>query len=677
MNKMADSIRAATVSDTIHRLEEHLTCAICLDQYRGPKTLPCHHNFCQECLEQSISQTPLCPTCRRPVLLPSGGVASLPPAFLINNFLELHSQLKGTAGEGCSQHKRPLEAFCKCCKSLVCLVCTATIHKSHDFELTEGIQERLMIAVGEVRKEISSAQDALAMLGTREKEILDQELAVKHQIFFLAHMEHAEQYVKDLLDELAMRVKQKQVIIALQSKDAQDKIKRMQDCLYFVQTASVNSSLEKLFAQKDDILQRITLSLSDVRVAELRPAEDADVVFVEEVKVMNTGRKMLGKLKCSQLHHKCRVLGLKSTMMLAESACELVVRENSEAFIPIPMTLVSCRLVANCGPQPTADCTVKQVGPGRFKISYEPRAYGPHQLRILVGIVDVPGSPFTSLVPPPAPLERGQQLCVLSQTVSLPGSVTVSSKTGHVVIAEWGLDCITVLDSKGRRKQSFGSFGSKPGKFNCPWGVALAQDNQIVVSDQWNDRIQVFNMEGKLISSVGSGGKGPLHFLGPMGIVVLPSSDIFVAESRNNRIQVLAKNLSFSHIFVTHLEPPLNPCALAGDRQGMLYIADSNHHRVCKYSQTGELLATFGKKGSKPGQLKHPAGIAIDSKDHIYISEKGNHRVSVFTSSGQFLHCFGRYGEKEGELNQPLGIAVDNGDNVYVCDSGNNRLLVF
>ena len=33
------------------KLEEQLTCPVCLEHYTNPKTLPCLHSFCQHCLE--------------------------------------------------------------------------------------------------------------------------------------------------------------------------------------------------------------------------------------------------------------------------------------------------------------------------------------------------------------------------------------------------------------------------------------------------------------------------------------------------------------------------------------------------------------------------------------------------------------------------------------------------
>ena len=51
------------------KVEEHLTCAICLEQFKDPKVLPCLHSFCHECIiklehtENSIT----CPECRMKV----------------------------------------------------------------------------------------------------------------------------------------------------------------------------------------------------------------------------------------------------------------------------------------------------------------------------------------------------------------------------------------------------------------------------------------------------------------------------------------------------------------------------------------------------------------------------------------------------------------------------------
>src|SRR5512134_1896153 len=51
--------------------------------------------------------------------------------------------------------------------------------------------------------------------------------------------------------------------------------------------------------------------------------------------------------------------------------------------------------------------------------------------------------------------------------------------------------------------------------------------------------------------------------------------------------------------------------AAAGD---LLYIADTDAHRIVVMDRNGKLVRTWGQKGSKQGQLREPGGIAADEK---------------------------------------------------------------
>ena len=39
-------VQMASVSQVVDKLSEHLTCQICLEVYKQPKSLPCQHTFC-------------------------------------------------------------------------------------------------------------------------------------------------------------------------------------------------------------------------------------------------------------------------------------------------------------------------------------------------------------------------------------------------------------------------------------------------------------------------------------------------------------------------------------------------------------------------------------------------------------------------------------------------------
>ena len=46
---MAEKNTAST--EALKKLEEQLTCPICLEQFTNPKSFPCFHSFCLHCLE--------------------------------------------------------------------------------------------------------------------------------------------------------------------------------------------------------------------------------------------------------------------------------------------------------------------------------------------------------------------------------------------------------------------------------------------------------------------------------------------------------------------------------------------------------------------------------------------------------------------------------------------------
>ena len=53
---------AEECSAALKELDEQLKCSVCLEQYTHPKTLPCLHSYCLECIERlpqepQVSQT--------------------------------------------------------------------------------------------------------------------------------------------------------------------------------------------------------------------------------------------------------------------------------------------------------------------------------------------------------------------------------------------------------------------------------------------------------------------------------------------------------------------------------------------------------------------------------------------------------------------------------------------
>jgi streptogramin lyase len=120
------------------------------------------------------------------------------------------------------------------------------------------------------------------------------------------------------------------------------------------------------------------------------------------------------------------------------------------------------------------------------------------------------------------------------------------------------------------------------------------------------------------------------------------------------------------------------------DKQGFLWVTDSTHHVVHKFSPEGRVLMTLGKKGvagdnTSRGQFNQPNHVAIAPNGDIYVSDGyQNSRVVHFSSNGQFVRIIGGVkGSQPGQLQLPHGVALDSRGRILINDSDNKRVSVF
>ncbi len=179
----------------------------------------------------------------------------------------------------------------------------------------------------------------------------------------------------------------------------------------------------------------------------------------------------------------------------------------------------------------------------------------------------------------------------------------------------------------------------------------------------------------------GSRGSGNGQLDNPCAIAVDGSGNVYVADTGNNRVQ----KFSSTGEYLTQWGTPGsgdgqfdNPCGIAVDASGNVYVGDTYNNRVQKFSSTGEYLTKFQAigQGGLPG-LTYPWGVAIDASGNVYVADSMNFRVVKFSSSGLQQGGMGTEGYGDGQLIYPRGIAVDASGNVYVCDSENHRVEKF
>ena len=109
-------------------------------------------------------------------------------------------------------------------------------------------------------------------------------------------------------------------------------------------------------------------------------------------------------------------------------------------------------------------------------------------------------------------------------------------------------------------------------------------------------------------------------------------------------------------------------------------IAVADHLFSCVHvlNTDGDLLLTYGSRGSGQGQLSVPRGVAFLNETDLVIADCSNHRICIVnTTTGTLVKTFGNLGNGNGELCNPYGVHVDDDCNIIVSDTCNNRVQVF
>ena len=676
-------------------LYDQLTCSVCLQRYKDPRTLPCHHSFCRVCLErvpvleqdeaehesgdeQHEAATPeqqataieiKCPCCRKSVFLPPGGVSELPAAFLINNLLEVQKAAEYEtvqitkqvpAISRCEEHERILEFYCNDCGTLVCSVCAIKGHRTHDCDLAADV----------AKENKKLVEDQLALL---RKD-------VTHVDGMIAHLENAKERVtfegektKKVITEAVELLHRniedrKRKLMTTVNQNIEEKLKRLEDqcekgLAIITQMRNSESVVEgRLEKLKDSI--------------EIMPMKDELMQIISKVRVSRESIKSTvpNTISFSSNPSPSNEIGFLLEPAQKDATKEFLVGRKCRYLLYLPET--EANLVKDLK---SSECQIRSLENGKHEALFTPNRVGSHDL-VMFPHLPIKKTTIAQFYVNSPLLDGNRRQISKRQSTKKPSALSISV-TGDLIVSETASDCVTVYASNLRQKfSSISSLGSSKKCLNKPCCVGVTPDNCIIVIDGGKQcyRLLKIKMDGKLIATARLADK--LKILYPNALAVHPSGEIFILDSVAHSILVLTSNLNFCRTFGGKGKAHGyfdRPHSIAFDSAGSAYVSDSMNDRIQKFSASGMLQfdASFGiGNGSEISQLKQPTALCISSYDTLFVTDE-HHRIAVFDTQGCFLGEI-RYSEALSPMN-PCAMVVGKDESyLSVLDISTETLFI-
>ena len=704
---MADKTVFSTSSTALKKLEEHLTCAICLDLYTNPKTLSCLHSFCQQCLEglsldpQGDNYIITCPTCRHHTQLSQPtGATDFPAAFHINNFKEVYNLMTKVSGheqvtcDNCTTTNAT--GYCKECAKFLCQECIDVHRKwapiaDHKITSLDEVATSASKLLPEKQKIKCSTHNKPLEIFCRTCEEL-----ICHDCIVRIHRDHDYDLVSDCYPKHCQKLKKS-------LKSASDKVIAITDVLTAL-TERENEIREQGEAVKEEIHLMVEEIINVLRQSERQLTREVDTVTSSKLQVLSEQKilaeRRLSELKdCQDLVRQSLEIGIlqevmTSTKQMMDRISHMTEQVKIEEFNPrekadvyfkkdsnIVDTLHHIGDIVFFSPTVLQKCKVKKIDRQHITITEKTILF---PLSIQFSDSSLLTVPLSSLSCSVVPVDTTTPITATVTTTTHPGVYTI-----HCTPATNGCHQINVQVNDVQVDSTSLMVPLNPHLDNItpvytiseligPFGVAVTDDEHIVVSERDSHYVTVLDRDGKKIKSFGRGREN-VKFSEPRGVAI--TSDNFILVTDNHKIQKISMDGECIASVGKQGSGPLEfigPCGITiSPTNGHIYIADSNNHRIQVLKPDLTFSHTFGTKGSAKGQFNKPFDVAVDRQGLVYVSDTWNHRIQIFTPEGEYLSQFGNKGSDSRQLCFPTGIIIDNNNLIYTAEWDNNRISIF
>ena len=696
-------------TEAIKKLEEQITCPICLEHFTDPKLVPCSHSFCLKCLQRvpielvNGSHYLPCPTCRLSCPVPDKGLASLPPSFVINNLIEVYGLMKKVSDhqhascDNCDNNNA--DRYCKQCAMFYCQQClhfhdklkSNTSHHTISLDEVASSVHQLTQAKPDPTMNCTDHDKPLEIFCEECQQLICQHCTVKK------HKDHDYDLVTDTYKQ------HKDAIVQCSLQPLNKEFDRLQEARLIL-VASKNEISQQVETTIEEIDHTITQIKNHLDDTGRKLKDDArlalrykDSVLDQQIKEIDTAIDQVSEYRDHV--DQCVEVGTPQQLLLTKpqitSHSQNVIKSAKNKTLK-PLEQADIRLVKsdkinqihnNIG---TVEYTALRLA--RLKISCRHIPLIGRESTITISLSLPNGSPapvplslITCRLTPPnntCPIE-----CVIKELSQL-GQYTVVFTPAirglhqlHVTVNDNNIPGSPVNVPVSVPPEMRGTPVKTITGLNKPSGVAVTDDGLLVVSELGGHCIALFDREGKKIRSFGTRGEGMGQLQYPQGVAITSKGTILVTDTCNHHIQHFTIKGDCISRVGSHGNGPLQlyyPSGITINKTTeQVIVTEWGNHRVQVLQPDLTFSHIFGSRGSGKGQFSIPSDVTIDSQGFVYVTDQDNHHVQKFTPEGQFVSSFGTKGDEPGQLRRPTGITVDDNDLLYVKSNESGYITVY
>ena len=572
--------------------------------------------------------------------------------------------------ESCEEHGKPANRYCFNCFRLICQNCTVKEHFGHN--CSDFVDKAAPLVRKDLTKEVEDLKKMIADLLQGTSKIKD---AISEME---AQRNSAMSKIEDSFEELFQILGEtKQQLKDYTSSKFQKKLQDLSSQMESVSKSVAN--LQRVMEFTEEFIQHAAdsdmMHLQSDLHAKMRKVKEDEFKHTElleplqenniDVKLcdMDDFKRCLAEAKAILLSvdpSKYTLSGesIGSFEILKPTKLSLLTKLSNRQLTKQAST-VACYLeslvsgsVTRCGVNETSQR-------GEYQIHCLPTIRGKNRLTITVDGQEIACSPFQFCAHAP-PGKLGEPVRVI-KGVKTPHGIAVNSAE-EMIVTEWG-GSVVLLAKDGKVLARV-----KQPNFSHPTGVDVDINDYVYITDGKSNWIFKFNKKLELVKKVKhTTVSASLH-----GVTVA-GDEVMVCDKNSHTITVYDTNLNRLRTIEAHarLSTKYGIVDLSSDNHGNIYVSHHGNRQLQVLNSDGDLVHSFAIFEGK----NSPSGLCVAGA-YVYVASETEHKVRVYTTEGELVATFGQWGNKPGDFYTPCGVCVRDSF-VYVCDRYNNRVQVF